>query len=204
MRLCRPTTAAAVAALLGVLLVSCVSVRSPRVVFDANQTWEQRRAMLQQLDGFELRGRLAARNAEQGVSASIHWLQKGTDSDLSLQGPLGIGGLQIRLRGDNLHLTTARGVEFDGEAARQAMIQSLGFEPPLAQLRYWVLGVPAPQSAGTESLDAAGRRLLSLQQSGWQVQFEADPATTNEVRPKRLTATRGATRVRLLVDRWGR
>ena len=204
MRLHRLTSAAALAALCSVSLVSCVSVRSSRVVFDPTQTWEQRRAMLQHLEEFELRGRLAARNAEQGVSAAIHWQQKGADSNLSLQGPLGIGGLQIRLRGNDLHLTTTRGVELDGEAARQAMVQSLGFEPPLAQLRYWVLGVPAPQSAGTESLDAAGQRLLSLQQAEWQVQFEADPATTNELRPRRLTATRGTTRVRLLVDRWER
>ena len=77
----------------------------------------------------------------------------------------------------------------------------MGFEPPLASLRYWMQGVPDPAGPGTETPDAQGY-LGSLVQSDWTVTFGAYMQTADGALPQKLTVTRGTVRVRLILDSW--
>src|SRR6185312_15924710 len=106
--------------------------------------WEAQRAALQARMHFELKGRVAVAAAGEGFNANLHWTQDGARSFVTLQGPLGVGGAQV----------TADGERLDSQAAHAALAARLGFDPPLAALRYWVLGVPDPQSPAAEALDA--------------------------------------------------
>ncbi len=186
-------------------LAGCVTplrtgVALPVVAPDA--PWPQRRALLQQLGGFSLRGRIAVAAGESGLSASLRWVQAGSRGELEFDGPLGIGGLRVIARGDQLSLTTARGERFDGAAARARLEQQLGFELPLASLRYWVLGVPDPSiDVEQERLAADAPRLEALTQAGWQVVYRAY-ATDAAGLPRRVDAARGPARLRLLVQEW--
>jgi outer membrane lipoprotein LolB len=81
-------------------------------------------------------------------------------------------------------------------------MSKLGFEPPLASLRYWVLGVPDPSHAADEVLDAE-QRLATLRQDGWQVDYGNYSSVDGQWLPSRLTLKRDDVRVRLLVDGWG-
>src|SRR5205823_11616108 len=44
----------------------------------------------------------------------------------------------------SLAIVTARGQHLDSAAAHADLATRLGFDPPLASLRYWILGVPDP------------------------------------------------------------
>ena len=83
-----------------------------------------------------------------------------------------------------------------------ALAERLGFDPPIASLRYWVLGVPDPAQPASESLDPAQQRLTALTQDGWHVDYQSYMSANGEPLPARLTLLRDAVRVRLLVDDW--
>jgi outer membrane lipoprotein LolB len=138
----------------------------------------------------------------EGFNANLHWTQEGARSQLTLAGPLGVGGAQITTSGHELTVITARGEHVESEAAHAELAARLGFDPPLASLRYWVLGVPDPNGPATETLDAAQQRLSALTQDGWQVEYLRYMAAGGEALPARLTLQRDAVRVRLLVDDW--
>jgi outer membrane lipoprotein LolB len=165
-------------------------------------SWQARRPELQARTHFELRGRVAVAAAGDGFNANLRWVQDGTRSQVTLEGPLGVSATQITATGGDLSLITARGEHIESEAAHAALAQRLGFDPPLASLRYWVLGVPDPAQPSTEELDAGRQRLSALDQAGWRIDYSGYTSANGQPLPARLTLQRDAVRVRLLVDDW--
>lgn len=170
----------------------------------AGASWEVRRPQLQSLQHFELRGRVAVAAGGEGFNASLRWTQEGNRSQVTLGGPLGVGGAQLTASGDDLTVITSRGERIESAAAHAELAARLGFDPPLSSLRYWVLGVPDPGQPASESLDPAQQRLAALTQDGWQVEYQSYSAASGETLPARMTLQRDAVRVRLLVDDWQR
>jgi outer membrane lipoprotein LolB len=165
-------------------------------------SWEARRAQLQARENFEFKGRVAVATGSDGFNANLHWTQNGTRTQLTLEGPLGVGGAQVTATGNQLTLVTSRGEKIDSDAAHAQLAARLGFDPPLAALRFWVLGVPDPAQPATEEVDQAQQRLLSLSQAGWRVDYTSYATSGAQTLPARLTLQRDPVRVRLVVDAW--
>ena len=170
----------------------------------AGESWELRRPQLQSLEHFALRGRVAVAAGGEGFNANLRWTQEGNRSQVTLEGPLGVGGAQLTASGDDLTVITSRGERIESAAAHAELAARLGFDPPLSSLRYWVLGVPNPGQPASESLDPAQQRLAALTQGGWHVEYQSYTSASGETLPARMTLQRDAVRVRLLVDDWQR
>ena len=193
-------TRAALVALLAIatLMSGCRTLPAPPA---APESWEARRAALQGREHFQIKGRVAVASGADGFTASVHWAQNGTQSTLALDGPLGVGGMHVTSDGTTLSLVNARGERLDSEAARTELRTRLGFDAPLASLRYWILGVPDPSSPAVEVVDVE-RRLTSLQQNDWQIDYADYVVVKGEWLPGRMTLHRADVRVRLIVDHW--
>jgi outer membrane lipoprotein LolB len=181
-----------------VLLSGCASL--PRPVA-APIPWPQRLAALQAVTQFELAGRLGASNGGEGFSAGLRWRQQDQRATIDLSAPLGFGAAHIEQIGDALQLTTSKGLRLDGPAAGDELSATLGFEPPLASLRFWILGASDPASDAHQTLDGE-QRLAQLRQGGWQVDYADYVLVQQQWLPRRLTVTRGPLRLRLVVDGW--
>lgn len=164
--------------------------------------WPERRPQLQALAHFGLKGRVALSAAGNGFNANLRWQQDGARSQIALEGPLGVGGMHITAEGADLNILTARGEHISNEAAHAELTARLGFDVPIASLRYWVLGVPDPAAPAEESLDGAQQRLAALTQDGWHVTYGSYMSAGSQTLPARLTLERAAVRVRLLVEDW--
>jgi outer membrane lipoprotein LolB len=181
------------------LLAGCRTVpvaRAPSV------PWPLHRAQLQERGHFELKGRVAVAAGHQGFNARLRWVQDGARSQVALAGPLGAGGVEVTADGGTLEVATANGTRMQSDAARAELATRLGFDPPIASLRYWILGVPDPAAPAAETLDAGQQRLRSLEQDGWHIDYPGYVAVGAEWLPSRLTLQRADVRVRLLVDDW--
>ena len=171
----------------------------------ASQPWDATRSELQARDHFALKGRVAVAAGKDGFSASLRWTQAGTRSQVSLEGPLGAGAVQITSDGDALSIVNSHGDHLDSDAARDDLEARLGFDPPLASLRYWIQGVPDPATPAKETVDPQQQRLQSLQQDGWQIDYTSympGDGAGNAWLPSRMTVQRTGVRVRLIVDGW--
>jgi len=199
MRADRAVPRSAVFAGLAVLaLAGCVSVpHHPAPIVP----WPQRRERLQSLDPYELTGRVAVAAGGEGFDAHLDWRQHGARTVLDLNGPLGIGGVHVVADGPSLEVETSSGRKLTSAEARAQLTAKLGFEPPLASLRYWILGVPDPAGPSTQTV-ADDQRLTVLQQYGWRIDYFAYTNASGYWLPQRLTLTRASVRVRLAIDRW--
>jgi outer membrane lipoprotein LolB len=183
---------------LATLIGGCRTLPGPPA---APESWEVRRAALPGRDHFQIKGRVAVAAGQDGFTASLHWSQSGAQSTLALDGPLGVGGMHVTSDGTALTLVNARGERLDSDAARAELRARLGFDAPLASLRFWILGVPDPSVPAVEILDVE-RRLASLQQNDWQIDYADYVVVKGEWLPGRMTLHRADVRVRLIVDHW--
>lgn len=163
--------------------------------------WEQRRVSLQALSDWRMSGRVAVAVDDAGASASLQWSQEGETSDLTLSGPFGAGGLRVSLGPQGLRLQDGQGAWVEGSQAEEVLAGRLGAAVPLAALRYWVLGAPAPGSPFVEIPGADGWP-VAFEQAGWQVNVDRWEAGPVGLLPARITARQGGARIRLVVSRW--
>src|ERR1700744_5918509 len=115
-----------------ILLASCRTAPPPREAGAGvvPQSWEARRPQLQEGGQFGLKGRVAVAANGEGFNARLRWTQSGKQTHMSLDGPLGAGGVQVTSDGSAVSMVTSRGDRLDDEAAHAELAKSLGFDPP--------------------------------------------------------------------------
>ena len=77
----------------------------------------------------------------------------------------------------------------------------LGFDLPLDNLRYWLLGIPDP-SIPFDLTRNTQDRALRISQAGWTIDYDEYMPSNGDVLPKRLVLNRSDARVRIAVDHW--
>lgn len=153
-----------------------------------------------ELSQWTAKGRLALTAQGEGGSGSFVWQQRSERTELAVRGPLGAGGISVVTDGERLQVDDGSGQPIDGEAARAALENRLGTRLPLGELRYWMLGVPAPDPHG--AVQRATGATPGFTQGDWVVSYEEYRAAGRWSLPARLTATTPGARVRIVVDDW--
>lgn len=153
-----------------------------------------------ELSQWTARGRIALTAQGEGGSGSFVWQQRSERTELAVRGPLGAGGLNIVTDGERVEIDDGSGQFVSGDAARAALESRLGTALPLAELRYWMLGLPAP--GGAAPVQRATGSVPGFTQGGWVVSYEGFRSAGPWSLPARLTATTANARVRIVVDDW--
>lgn len=164
----------------------------------AQRDWAQRSATLQAFERFDVAGRMAIARGESGASATLRWQQRGDESTLELEGPLGLAANRFRYRPGE-------------ESAWRTLEEQLGFALPAASLRYWLLGVADPRAPAAEQLSSEDLPVLrSLEQAAWQLEFsqyapigDSGLRLPTRIEARHLDAAGEWIRVRLVIQRWG-
>ncbi|MCP4842190.1 MAG: outer membrane lipoprotein LolB [Halieaceae bacterium] len=165
--------------------------------------WNTHRQQLISLDQWRAEGKVALRSAQGADSASLMWQQHGDNTDLLLSGPIGLGA--TRIHSDGKHLDINRGGELQriDISSPDAIARATGWDLPLAALRHWLKGAPAPDLA-IQSLDLDPKQgLLShLRQADWDIHYQHYREFDGLRLPTRLHIKRGSTEARILIAQW--
>jgi len=157
-----------------------------------------------QLDQWQARGRLGVSGPENGGSGSFDWQQRGDRTDLQIRGPVGVGSVRLQLRGDpanpDLKLETADGRKLESTDAWNELESRLGAQVPAGSLRFWILGLAAPGEHVWH--EAAPDGSVTLEQGGWRIDYQRYSTEPGARVPVKMSASNGAARVRIVVDRW--
>ena len=144
-----------------------------------------------------MQGRAAVAVGTHGWQASVDWRQRGPQTLLHLAGPLGVGASVLRLTPEGLSINGAPPSP-DGVDQLQ---QRLGFDLPIANLRFWLLGVPDP-GLPFDIVRNERDRAQRLSQAGWTIDFDHYMAHDGDWLPAMLVLIHPGVRVRIAVDRW--
>jgi outer membrane lipoprotein LolB len=166
--------------------------------------WQARVAQLSPIDRFVLNGRVAS--GALGFKADMRWKQYPDGHfEMRVAGPFGAraaelsgDAYEVRVRtGDDRPVVTA-----DPEAWLE---QALGVRLPVSGLRWWALGLPAPEAPSEVRLDPETGRALRIAQNGWELdylEYRAAYDNGGPDLPRRIEARNGDTRVLVLADQW--
>lgn len=198
-----------IAALIAVLS-GCALLRprddAPGQPIDGPQgpAWQARLRLLSPIDRFVLQGRVAS--GALGFKADMRWKQHPDGRfEMRLAGPFGARAAE--LSGDAYAVRVRTGedqpvVTTDPEAWLE---QALGVRLPVSGLRWWALGLPAPDTRSQVRLDPHSGRALRIAQNGWEldyVEYRAASEGGGPELPRRIEARNGDTRVLVLADQW--
>jgi len=201
-------------ALLFMVLLSACATQPAAPLLNAealDRLWDSRQAQLSGLAGWQMNGRVAVKSSEDSWSASLSWQQQAESFDISFSSML--GQRMAQLKGDELSASLYLPDDRVLSAANVSDLldDELGWSVPMDGLRYWLVGLPAPELESGPALAAAPQlnkgldewgRLQWLEQSGWRIEYQRyRPAGTLEV-PKKMVLTRDDLRVRFVIDRW--
>lgn len=159
--------------------------------------WEQRAADLQRADDWQLDGRAAVALGSQGWQATLNWRQADSTAEAHLSGPFGIGALVLKQTPEGLSLNGAP----PSDAVVSLVQEKLGFDLPIENLHYWLLGVPNPKSSFELSRNDQDRAKV-LNQAGWSIAYDRYVPVAGDLLPARLVLTEGDVRVRIVIDHW--
>jgi outer membrane lipoprotein LolB len=159
---------------------------------------------LEHLDRWQARGRLGVSGPENGGSGSFDWQQRGDRTQVQMRGPVGVGSVRLELHGDPsspaLTLETADGRKLESTAAWDELEARLGAPVPAGNLRYWMLGLAAPGEHQWHEPGPDG--VVTLEQNGWRIDYQRYSTEPGARVPVKMSASNGAARVRIVIDRW--
>lgn len=186
---------------LALLLLAGCSVAPPRPQpADSQQAWQQHQQKLTALNNWRLTGRLGIQSGHEGWHVSLDWQQNNGDYTIRITAPLGQGSLLLQGDATSVLLQTSEGETVSAEDPGQLLYQEFGWKVPVASLRYWVLGLPAPGES-VEALDEYGR-LSHLQQAGWEIEFLDYEVQHGVELPGRVFVSNHQAKVRLVINEW--
>lgn len=159
--------------------------------------WDERMTELQSPREWRLDGRAAVALGQQGWQATLNWQQTPDAAEVHLSGPFGIGALVLNQSPAGLSLNGAP----PSDAVLSQVQDKLGFELPIENLRYWLLGVPNPGSPFEVARNDQDRA-KTIAQDGWSIAYDRYQPAAAGVLPTRLVMSRADVRVRIIIDHW--
>ncbi|WP_111641051.1 lipoprotein insertase outer membrane protein LolB [Marinimicrobium alkaliphilum] len=166
------------------------------------EDWSAHQALLQNLEHWHITGRLGLRVPEQNASASVRWRQDRDDFHIDLSGPFGQG--RTLIHGDQQHAVLEQAGErpLTASSAETLLWDTTGWVFPVAQLTYWVKGIPAPFGPPAEVEHNSQGWPERLTQAGWTLDYSRFQAVDGYPLPGRIVAQSGDIRLTLIIRQW--
>ena len=195
-----------VVVLVAIFVAGCAAI-PPTAVRHPRRVWRAHRMRMMAIQRFRVSAQGAVRAGHHGGSLALRWIVKPAAYQMTGYGPF--GRLIFRLRADaaGARLRTGRG-HFHGASASRLLWRLTGWRLPVAGLRFWIRGIPAPGPVARRRLDRAGL-LASLRQNGWTIRYRRYRRTRTGRLPRLLTLTHAVTKgpgpvvVTIRINRWG-
>ena len=174
------------------LLSACAAIAPPA---EENSDWARQRDQLQDLDSWELSGRVNVRYDNESHTPRIIWLQQNVEYHIRLWGTFNAGNTLIVGRPGYVSLEND-GETVDASSPEELILRQMGYELPISQLNYWIKGLPSPDSGFQLTFNELNQ-LTTIEQADWTINL-SDMRQYGQISlPRRVELTRPRNDIRL-------
>jgi outer membrane lipoprotein LolB len=163
--------------------------------------YEMKSGRLLAFSHWNLVGRLAVSNSEDGGSGNFKWKKNKGDSQMDFHGALGRGAWRLDADEEGAELKLADGAIHRADSIDQLVRIQLGWEIPVDKLSWWVRGLAAPGEYQEWVIDEDGN-LSELLQNGWTIEYGRYRSFEGISLPVKLVARQADWKVKLAVSDW--
>lgn len=188
------------AAMTALLLVGGCGTNSSHKVEGGKPSpaWKAQEAYLSSLSAWEMSGRAGS---GLGFSGQLDWLQHTTQSFIKMRGPLGIGRLEITGNAEQVVLKDKHGTR-TVDNPEEVLLDNYGMPLPIDYLRWWMLGIAAPNEDAGYQFDGNGNA-VAIQQAGWLVSLsDYQPYVCNVILASKLTLLNDDHKLKVVLKKW--
>lgn len=147
---------------------------------------------------FELTGRFVVRFQDRSFSSALRWKRDAGGDEIWLTAPLGQTIAYLRADSGGATLTAADQKQYHASSIESLTGSALGWRLPVASMRDWVLGQPAPGVISATIERDGVSRITRFKQDDLQIAFSyAEPGAT---RPSRIEVTGTEAEMRFVID----
>lgn len=154
------------------------------------------------LKNFTVEGKIAIRHERSGGNVSVVWHQQNSHYAIRLMGALGAGSIEIEGGPGKVGLIDTEGRHHQARTPEQLIHQVLGWSIPVSPLRYWLQGLPCPNTPITRQFFDEANRLVLLQQQGWKIEYQEYIQQKGRFLPIKLTLQHGNVKLKFVFKRW--
>jgi outer membrane lipoprotein LolB len=156
---------------------------------------------LYRIKAWKLEGRIAVKSGNEGWNANLFWEHEDGQDRLRIYGPFSQGAVSIIVQSDLVYINEGNGVVSSSRDPDDLLKKRLGFTVPLRSMRYWVLGLPAPDTEYHAETDGKGG-FKGFEQQSWMLDFTSFENVGQFVMPQKMTIRGNAVSLKLVVDEW--
>lgn len=190
--------------LIGLLLSGCAH-KLPKAPL-ISEDWPKHQTQVESVKHWQAIGKLAVKVPNDGGSMGLRWAQEPTNFQIDFTGPFGQNILAITGEPDRVTLSEPGKEPITAKTAEELIRRNTGWTIPVAQLAFWVRGLPAPTAKVTRFAPNAQGLIGELEQLGWKVTYGDYLSVANGVEtiamPGRITAEFKDIRLTLLIREW--
>ena len=193
----RPAGPAILAVIVGLGVTGC-STKHPSPITEASGRVVQ---PLADLPYWRVEGRLGVKSSQGGINANLFWEHDGHQDRVRISGPFSQGAVSIILQPDLILINEGNGRVETARDPEEALKNRLGFDVPVMSLRYWMLGIPAPDRAEPATRTGAPGD-AGFTQRGWSLKYENFTRLEGQEVPQKISLQGQDARLKLVIDNW--
>jgi outer membrane lipoprotein LolB len=190
--------------LLSLLLSGCAHKIPTTPVI--SEDWSQHQAQVQALHKWQATGKLGVKVPNDGGSMTLRWQQQPDDFAIDFTGPFGQNILAIAGKDGQVTLSEPGRAPITAKTAEELIRRNTGWNIPVAQLAFWIRGLPAPTAKITSFTPNPQGLIGELEQLGWKVSYGDYLSVATSTRPlampSRIIAEYKDIRLTLVIREW--
>ena len=161
-----------------------------------------RLSQLQNLNHWQLEGKIGYRESKKGGSAWISWHQQGNNFEINLSGPFGTRSTTIKGNQDTIKLKDKKYQLFTANESSVYVKKTYQLDFPIEHLRFWIKGLPSLSADEIIYNYNNDGTLNRLEQSGWALEF-LDYQNIEEFRlPNKIKGQKDVYKFTLKIKKW--
>jgi len=163
-------------------------------------SWGEHVDKIKQIKNWQNNARIAIKIKDKTQTASMQWQQQQDQFKIEFSGPFGQQGLELTGNNKSATLNIAKEAPITGKNTSAILRKRLGWDLPVENVKYWILGLPSPLSQSKATLK--NERLTALTQDGWNVLYPKYKKFGEHFLPSKIIISKDDTRFLIAIYKW--
>ena len=184
------------------LITSCAGPQSVLRTEAPVVDWSTHLKQMQTLAEWQAQMIIYGQDRTEKFKLRLLWKQQGDRYQIKIKDFIGRTVAVLEGVPGQVSLKTSKGQHYQGENADQLLEELLDLPIHISGMRYWLLGVPAPESSHQLLQVSTDGLAAQIEQQGWQLKYLAYSQQSGQRLPSQAEFSIDQVRLRAEISQW--